>query len=196
MPNQDRFISMSLMRAGVNGVAESDTSKIIQILGNNNTMNPGEQNSINPLHWDHYPSTGTDQEKKRFLKDERVAIAIELDQSGSKIDKIVTEITYHYPSYPVEGYVTVTYNDNGIRTHDIDDGVPEVLRGYYGTCGTDSDKNGTYQGRTEPMERYNYDSCPMLSYNGDTTIIVRAYSGGTPLQSITTIIRTSGWKQR
>ena len=107
---------MSLMRAGVNGVAESDTSKIIQILGNNNTMNPGEQNSINPLHWDHYPSTGTDQEKKRFLKDERVAIAIELDQSGSKIDKIVTEITYHYPSYPVEGYVTVTYNDRNTNT--------------------------------------------------------------------------------
>ena len=47
----------------------------------------------------------------------------------------MTEITYNYPSYPVEGYVTVTYNDNGIRTHDIDDGVPEVLRGYYGTCG-------------------------------------------------------------
>ena len=46
------------------------------------------------------------------------------------------------------------------------------------------------------MERYNYDSCPMLSYNGDTTIIVRAYSGGTPLQSITTIITTAGWKQR
>ena len=196
MPNQDRFISMSLMRAGVNGVAESDTSKIIQILGNNNTMNPGEQNSINPLHWDHYPSTGTDQEKKRLLKDERVAIAIEVDQSGSKIDKIVTEITYHYPSYPVEGYVTVTYTDNGIRTHDIDDGVPEVLRGYYGTCGTDPDNRDSYLGRSEFVERFNYDSCPMLSYNGDTTVIVRAYSGGTPLQSITTTIRTSDWKQR
>ena len=36
---------MSLMRAGVNGEQESDTSKIIQILGNNNTMNPGELNS-------------------------------------------------------------------------------------------------------------------------------------------------------
>ena len=196
MPNQDRFISMSLMRAGVNGVAESDTSKIIQILGNNNTMNPGEQNSINPLHWDHYPSTGTDQEKKRFLKDERVAIAIEVDQSGTKIDKIVTEITYHYPSYPVEGYVTVTYTDHGERAYDIDDGVPEVLRGYYGTCGTDSENSGSYLGRTERLERFNYDSCPMLRYNGDTTVIVRAYSGGTPLQSITTTIRTADWKER
>ena len=102
---------MSLMRAGVNGEQESDTSKIIQILGNNNTMNPGELNLITPLHWDHYPSNGTDQETKRFLRDERVAIAIELDQNGSKIDKVITEITYHYPSYPVEGYVTVTYTD-------------------------------------------------------------------------------------
>ena len=75
---------MSLMRAGVNGEQESDTSKIIQILGNNNTMNPGELNFINPLHWDHYPSTGTDQEKKRFLRDERVAIAIEVDQTAPK----------------------------------------------------------------------------------------------------------------
>ena len=196
MPNQDRFISMSLMRAGVNGVAESDTSKIIQILGNNNTMNPGEQNSINPLHWDHYPSTGTDQEKKRFLKDERVAIAIEVDQGGSIIDKVITEITYHYPSYPVEGYVTVTYTDHGERAYDIDDGVPEVLRGYYGTCGTDSENSGSYLGRTERLERFNYDSCPMLRYNGDTTVIVRAYSGSTPLQAITTTIRTSDWKQR
>ena len=196
MPNQDRFMSMSLMRAGVNGVAESDTSKIIQILGNNNTMNPGEQNSINPLHWDHYPSTGTDQEKKRFLKDERVAIAIEVDQGGSIIDKVITEITYHYPSYPVEGYVTVTYTDHGERAYDIDDGVPEVLRGYYGTCGTDSENSGSYLGRTERLERFNYDSCPMLRYNGDTTVIVRAYSGSTPLQAITTTIRTSDWKQR
>ena len=53
MPSQDRFISMSLMRAGVNGEQESDTSKIIQILGNNNTMNPGELNLHNP------PVTGT-----------------------------------------------------------------------------------------------------------------------------------------
>ena len=193
--SHDRFISMSLMRAGVNGEQESDTSKIIQILGNNNTMNPGELNSINPFHWDHYPSTGTDQEKKRFLKDERVAIAIELDQNGSKIDKVITEITYHYPSYPVEGYVTVTYTDRGERSHDLDPGVPEDLRGYYGTCGTDPDTM-TYGSRTNPMERYDYDSCPMLSYNGDTTIIVRAYSGSTPVQSVTTTITTAGWKER
>ena len=114
--SHDRFISMSLMRAGVNGEQESDTSKIIQILGNNNTMNPGELNFINPFFWDHYPNNGTDQEKKRFLRDERVAIAIELDQNGSKIDKVITEITYHYPSYPVEGYVTVTYTDRGERS--------------------------------------------------------------------------------
>ena len=36
----------------------------------------------------------------------------------------------------------------------------------------------------------------MLRYNGDTTVIVRAYSGGIPLQSITTTIRTSDWKER
>ena len=119
-----------------------------------------------------------------------------VDQNGSKIDKIVTEITYNYPSYPVEGYVTVTYTDRGERVHDRDPGSAEDLVGYYGICGTDSEKTSTYQGRPEPMERYNYDSCPMLSYNGDTTIIVRAYSGGTPLQSITTIITTAGWKER
>ena len=194
--SHDRFISMSLMRAGVNGEQESDTSKIIQILGNNNTMNPGELNLITPLHWDHYPSNGTDQETKRFLRDERVAIAIELDQNGSKIDKVITEITYHYPSYPVEGYVTVTYTDRGERVEDIDPGAPEDLRGYYGICGTDPDNRDNYVGRSELIERFNYDSCPMLRYNGDTTVIVRAYSGGIPLQSITTTIRTSDWKKR
>ena len=194
--SHDRFMSMSLMRAGVNGEQESDTSKIIQILGNNNNMNPGELNSINPFHWDHYPSTGTDQEKKRFLKDERVAIAIELDQNGSKIDKVITEITYHYPSYPVEGYVTVTYTDRGERSHDLDPGVPEDLRGYYGICGTDPDNRDSYLGRSELIERFNYDSCPMLRYNGDTTVIVRAYSGLTHIQSVTTTISVSDWKER
>ena len=194
--SQSRFISMSLMRAGVNGEQESDTSKIIQILGNNNTMNPGELNFINPFFWDHYPNNGTDQEKKRFLRDERVAIAIELDQNGSKIDKVITEITYYYPSYPVEGYVTVTYTDRGERTYDLDPGAPEDLRGYYGICGTDPENRDSYLGRSERIERFNYDSCPMLRYNGDTTVIVRAYSDGIPLQSITTTIRTSDWKER
>ena len=179
----------------MNGEQESDTSKIIQIVGNNNTMNPGELNFINPLHWDHYPGNGTDQEKKRFLRDERVAIAIELDQNGSKIDKVITEITYHYPSYPVEGYVTVTYTDRGERVYDIDPGPSEDLRGYYGICGT-GEFNSTYDARTDPMERFDYDSCPMLRYNGDTTVIVRAYSEGIPLQSITTTITTADWKER
>ena len=196
MPSQDRFIKMILMRAGVNGEEESDTSTIIQIEGAPNRMDPGAFNSINPLHWDLYLSTETDQEKQRFLKDERVAIAIEVDQTGTKIDKVITEITYHYPSYPVEGYVTVTYTDHGERAFDIDDGGPEVLRGYYGICGTDPDKQGSYLGRNDRVERFNYDSCPMLSYNGDTTVIVRTYSGSTPLQAITTTIRTSDWKER
>ena len=196
MPSQDRFIKMRLMRAGVNGQEESNTSKIIQIFGNNNLIEPGTLSFISPIEWDHNPLNGTDLEKQRFLRDERVAIAIEVDQGGSIIDKVITEITYHYPSYPVEGYVTVTYTDHGERAYDIDDGVPEVLRGYYGTCGTDSENSGSYLGRTERLERFNYDSCPMLRYNGDTTVIVRAYSGSTPLQAITTTIRTSDWKQR
>ena len=197
MPNQNLFIKFQLMRAGVNGngLMENDTSKIIQISGHNNLIDPAELNFISPLDWDHYPRAGTDQQKQRFLRDERVAIAIEVDQGGSKIDKVVTEITYHYPSYPVEGYVTVTYTDRGERVEDLDAGVPEDLRGYYGTCGT-GEFNSTYDARTDPMERFDYDSCPMLRYNGDTTVIVRAYSGGIPLQSITTTIRTSDWKER
>ena len=161
-----------------------------------NVIDPGERNSINPLDWDIYPSNGTDQEKLEFLRNERVAIAIEVDQSGTKIDKIVTEITYHHPSYPVEGYVTVTYTDRGERAYDTDDGVPEVLRGYYGICGTDPEKRDSYLGRSELIERFNYDSCPMLRYNGDTTVIVRAYSGTIHMQSVTTKINVSGWKER
>ena len=108
----------------------------------------------------------------------------------------MTEITYHYPSYPVEGYVTVTYTDQGERTFDIDQGMSEDLRGYYGICGTDSGNREHYRSRTEPMERFNYDSCPMLHYNGDVTIIVRAYSGSTPLQSVTVKTRIIDWKER
>ena len=70
MPSQDRFIKMRLMRAGVNGEQESDTSKIIELQGSPNAMDPGELNYIHPLRWDHYPSNGTDLEKQRFLKDE------------------------------------------------------------------------------------------------------------------------------
>ena len=194
--SQDRFIQFRMMRAGVNGEQESNTSKIIQLNGNPNTVSAGAMNLIIPTAFDHYPQNGTDLEKQRFLRDERVALALEVDQNGSIIDKIVTEITYNYPSYPVEGYVTVTYTDNGIRRYDIDNSPPEDLRGYYGICGTDPENRDTYTGRSEFMERFNYDSCPMLRYNGDTTVIVRAYSGGTPMQSITTTIRTSNWKQR
>ena len=196
--SHDRFTSMSLMRAGVNGEEENDTSTDHPDPGlqqRHETL--AELNSINPFHWDHYPSNGTDQEKKRFLKDERVAIAIEVDQNGSKIDKVITEITYHYPSYPVEGYVTVTYTDRGERATNVgESGQPADWRGYYGSCGTDPTKPGNYLSRTEPMEKFNYDSCPMLSYNGDTTVIVRAYSGSTPVQSVTTTITTADWKER
>ena len=97
----------------------------------------------------------------------------------------------------MEGYVTVTYTDRGDEsTYDLDPGAPEDLRGYYGICGTDPENRDSYLGRSELIERFNYDSCPMLRYNGDTTVIVRAYSGGIPLQSITTTIRTSDWKER
>ena len=181
--NQDHFIQFRMMRAGVNGQQESDTSKIILLNGTANTVSASASNAIVPTDFDHYPQNGSDQDKKRFLRDERMAIAVEVDQNGSIIDKIVTEITYNYPSYPVEGYVTVTYTDRGERVHDRDPGSAEDLVGYYGICGTDSENRDTYIGRSESMERFNYDSCPMLSYNGDTTIIVRAYSGGTPLQS-------------
>ena len=193
--SQDRFIQFRMMRAGVNGEQESNTSKIIQLNGNPNTVSAGAMNLIIPTAFDHYPQNGTDLEKQRFLKDERVALAIEVDQNGSIIDKIVTEITYNYPSYPVEGYVTVTYTDRGERSNDLDPGAAEDLRGYYGICGT-GEFNSVYAARINLMERHDYDSCPMLRYNGDTTVIVRAYSGGTPLQSITTTIRTSGWKER
>ena len=195
--SQDRFIKFRMMRAGVNGEQESDTSKIIQLQGSPNVIDAGQTNFITPLNFDHYPQNGTDLEKQRFLRDERLALALEVDQGGSIIDKIVTEITYNYPSYPVEGYVTVTYTDRGERATNVASaGQPADWRGHYGICGTDPENRGSYIGRTEPMERYNYDSCPMLRYNGDTTVIVRAYSGGTPLQAITTIIRTADWKER
>ena len=170
---------------------ENDTSKIFQFVGANNTETPGQLTFLNPTFFDLYQN-GNNQQKQDFLRDERVAIGIEVDQTGTKIDKVITEITYHYPSYPVEGYVTVTYTDRG--ESDLDPGAAE-------TCGVTTESagpefNSVYAARTNLMERHDYDSCPMLRYNGDTTVIVRAYSGGTPLQSITTTIRTSGWKQR
>ena len=198
--NHDRFMSMSFIRAGVNGNAltdpatENDTSKIFQFVGANNTETPGQLTFLNPTFFDLYQN-GNNQQKQDFLRNERVAIGIEVDQTGTKIDKVITEITYHYPSYPVEGYVTVTYTDRGERSNDLDPGAAEDLRGYYGICGT-GEFNSVYAARINLMERHDYDSCPMLRYNGDTTVIVRAYSGATPLQAITTTIRTSGWKER
>ena len=194
---QDRFIKFQMMRAGVNGEQESDTSKIILLSGSPNVMEPGARNFFAPHTFDQYPRNGSDEEISAFLRNERVALALEVDQNGRKIDKIVTEITFNYPSAPVEGYVTVTYTDRGERLENVGSaGQPEDLRGYYGICGTDSENRGNYIVRTEPIERFNYDSCPMLRYNGNTTVIVRAYSGSIPLQSITTTITTAGWKER
>ena len=77
-------------------------------------MTPGEQLiPSTPRSSTFTPATGTIRRNRDFLRNERVAIGIEVDQTGTKIDKVITEITYHYPSYPVEGYVTVTYTDRG-----------------------------------------------------------------------------------
>ena len=195
--NHDRFIKMRSMRAGVNSEEESNTSKIIQLDGGNNVIEHGVLNFINPWTWDHYPRNGTDEEKQRFLRDERVALAVEVDQNAAIIDKIVTEITYNYPSYPVEGYVTVTYTDRGTRAMNIaPSGQLADLVGYYGICGTDSERQATYANRTELIERFNYDSCPMLRYNGNVTVIIRAYSETILLQCITMIIEIENWKER
>ena len=66
-----------------------------------------------------------------------MAIGIEVDQTGTKIDKVITEITYHYPSYPVEGYVTVTYTDRGERSNDLDPGWAQQR-----TCGVTTESAG------------------------------------------------------
>ena len=176
------FEGFRLVNAGRNGQQESDTSTLINVQGAALALLPNRSNSINPEEFDDYPDDGTNDEKDTYIRKIRPGIAVKI-ASGQTVDRVQAEITFNYPTYPINGDVTTVFTDRGART-------------FYGACGSDPDNSNHYSGRANEWEQLNYEACDMLRYNGSVTVVLRAYDGANLIETVVLNIQVSNWLQR
>ena len=173
------FEEFRIVSAGVNGAHESDTSRLITSSGAPLILEVGT-GIIDPVVFDGYQNADA-PDKDQYLRDTRIGIAVKL---ATNITRVQTLITFNYPRYPVNGDVTVVYEN-------------DVSRSYHSVCGLDGDRTATKHdtyGRNDPWEATDYAACPMLRNNGPVTIVLRAYDDGILLKTVMLKLQVSNWQ--